>query len=99
LTFYLQGRKDEVISVYTPKPKTLQGFLSEDDFDLIPIVENIEQADNEHSLNWAIDMNFFMFATVMGVCMPAYQNRIPLISARFYSLYTEDFLVPLSTEW
>jgi hypothetical protein len=63
------------------------------------VEDNIEQADDEYAFNWVIDQNWKMFATVLGICMPAYELRIPLISARFYAFYTEDFLYPLAREW
>lgn len=58
-----------------------------------------EKADLEYSFNWAVDMNWRIFATVLGICMPNYEKAIPLISARFYALYSQDFLHPLRQIW
>ncbi|ODN00714.1 hypothetical protein Ocin01_05959 [Orchesella cincta] len=58
-----------------------------------------EKADYEFSFNWAIDMNWRIFSTVLGYCMPHYETKIPLISAQFYALYSKHFLHPLRQIW
>ncbi|CAL8072203.1 unnamed protein product [Orchesella dallaii] len=63
------------------------------------VLRHEEQADEEYSYNWAIDMNWKMFVTVMGICMSGYEKKIPLITSRFFSLYTEYFLIPLRETW
>lgn len=63
------------------------------------VVLHEEQADSEYRYNWVIDMNWKMFVTVLGLCMPGYEQKIPLITSRFFSMYTESFLIPLRETW
>jgi hypothetical protein len=65
----------------------------------LEIIPSVEQADNEFAFNWVIDTSWKMFTTVLGICMPAYEYQIPLISSKFYAFYTEDFFYPLAKEW
>lgn len=58
-----------------------------------------EQADFEYSFNWVLDVAWRIFATVLGACMPVREVAIPLVTARFYALFTDDFYMPLRQIW
>ncbi len=83
---------------YVTYRKFFQNNNTEVHYDVEDLVMQ-EKADQEFAFNWAIDMNWRIFATVLGVCMPKYEFKIPLISARFYALYSQDFLSPLRQIW
>ncbi|CAL8126083.1 unnamed protein product [Orchesella dallaii] len=81
---------------------TLQKTFLNNKTDVFYEVEDLfmqEKADYEYSFNWAIDMNWRIFATVLGYCMPHYEKSIPLISAQFYAMYSKHFLHPLRQIW
>lgn len=69
--------------------------------DYIPVnqLHMVEQADREYVFNWAIDTNWRMFATVLGSCIRSYSDKVPLMAAQFYSMYSEDFLHPVRQIW
>jgi hypothetical protein len=63
------------------------------------IIPYTEQAEKEFVFNWVMDMMWRLFGTTLGMCMPTYEDKIPLISSRFYAMFTEDFMYPLRETW
>lgn len=60
----------------------------------LPKIE--EQADMEFSFNWAVDTNFRIFATVLGLCSKELEGGL---AKKFYDGYTQGFLDPIRTIW
>jgi hypothetical protein len=64
-----------------------------------PLSHYSEEAENEYAFNWAVDMSWKVFSTVLGICTPTSSPKKASISSRFYTLYVEDFLNPINNTW
>lgn len=65
----------------------------------VPI--NVEQAGKEFAFNWAVDMNFKVFSTVLGICLKKLESSSGgiTLAQKFYRGYSDDFLAPIRPIW
>jgi len=58
-----------------------------------------EAAEVDYEFNHAIDNMWKMFSTVLGYCNQFYEIKKSSLFPRLYSMFADDFLIPVQEAW